>query len=104
MMNKYDLLENYLDELLPNPVCELNYFNDYSLLIAIMLSAQTTDKRVNEVTKVLFSKYDIFSLAKCQPKAIEEIIKSCGTSKRKSLYISKIANSLVNKYNGKVVI
>ena len=56
-MNKYELIEKYLDELIPNPVCELNYFNDYSLLIAIMLSAQTTDKRVNEVTKELFSKY-----------------------------------------------
>ena len=57
-MKKYELIEDYLDELIPNPKCELNYFNDYSLLIAIMLSAQTTDKRVNEVTKVLFGKYD----------------------------------------------
>ena len=57
MMNKYEVIENYLDELIPNPVCELNYFNDYSLLIAIMLSAQTTDKRVNEVTEILFDKY-----------------------------------------------
>ena len=56
-MKKYEVIEKYLDELIPNPKCELNYFNDYSLLIAIMLSAQTTDKRVNEVTKVLFEKY-----------------------------------------------
>ena len=45
---------NYLDELFPNPKCELNYNKDYELLIAVMLSAQTTDKRVNEVTEVLF--------------------------------------------------
>ena len=56
-MMKYKIIENYLDEVIPNPKCELDYFNDYSLLIAIMLSAQTTDKRVNIVTKELFSKY-----------------------------------------------
>ena len=50
-MMKYKILEDYLDSLIPNPKCELDYFNDYSLLIAIMLSAQTTDKRVNIVTK-----------------------------------------------------
>ena len=47
----------YLDELIPNPKCELNYNKDYELLIATMLSAQTTDKRVNGVTEVLFKKY-----------------------------------------------
>ena len=46
-----------LDEVIPEPKCELNYNCDYELLIAVMLSAQTTDKRVNEVTKVLFNKY-----------------------------------------------
>ena len=48
---------DYLDEILPNPKCELEYNKDYELLIAIMLSAQTTDKRVNKVTKVLFKRY-----------------------------------------------
>ena len=52
-MSKYEVIEKYLDELIPNPVCELNYFNDYSLLIAIMLSAQTTDIKVNKVNEVL---------------------------------------------------
>ena len=47
---------SYLDKLFPNPVCELNYSSDYELLIAIVLSAQTTDKRVNEVTDILFVK------------------------------------------------
>ena len=47
---------NYLNEIIPNPVCELNYEKDYELLIATVLSAQCTDKRVNEVTKVLFKK------------------------------------------------
>ena len=48
---------NYINELYPNAHCELNYTKDYELLIAIVLSAQTTDKRVNEVTKGLFNKY-----------------------------------------------
>ena len=49
---------NYLDSLFPNPNCELNYSKDYELLISVMLSAQTTDKRVNEVTSVLYKKYN----------------------------------------------
>ena len=48
---------NYLEELYPEAHCELKYNKDYELLIAIVLSAQTTDKRVNKVTPVLFSKY-----------------------------------------------
>ena len=53
-MDKIGFILNYFDELIPNPVCELNYNKDYELLIAVMLSAQTTDKRVNIVTKKLF--------------------------------------------------
>ena len=54
VMNK--LLE-YLEYLFPNPKCELIYQNDYQLLMAIVLSAQSTDKRVNSVTPIIFSKY-----------------------------------------------
>ena len=69
----------YLDELFPNPKCELNYNKDYELLIAIMLSAQTTDKRVNEVTEILFNKYDsLIKLKEAPLKDIEEIIKPIG--------------------------
>ena len=48
-------IEEYLDEIIPNPKCELNYNKDYELLIATMLSAQTTDKKVNQVTEILYS-------------------------------------------------
>ena len=62
MINK---IEEYLDELYPNPKCELDYSNEYELLINIMLSAQTTDKRVNMVTKELYAKYNsLVSLSK----------------------------------------
>lgn len=100
-MKSNEVLEK-LDEVVPNPVCELIYNKDYELLIATVLAAQSTDKRVNEVTKVLFSKYDIFSLAKENIKNIEDIIYPVGTYKRKAEYISVIAKRLVNDYDGKV--
>ncbi|MCI9279991.1 MAG: endonuclease III [Bacilli bacterium] len=93
---------DYLDELYPNPRCELEYNKDYELLIATVLSAQCTDKRVNMVTKVLFSKYNIFDLVNVPIKEIEKIIKPCGTYTRKALYIKEIAKSLVENYKGTV--
>lgn len=88
---------SYLDELFPNPICELNYNKDYELLIAIVLSAQTTDKRVNKVTKVLFNKYpSLESLSKADITDIENIIREIGTFRRKSIYIKNIAIKLVN--------
>ena len=101
MKNSKEILEK-LDKIVPNPVCELNYKKDYELLIATVLAAQSTDKRVNVVTKELFLKYDIFSLAKASIEDIENIIKPVGTYKRKSIYIIEIANKLVKDYNGKV--
>lgn len=89
-------ITNYLDELFPNPVCELNYTKDYELLLAIVMSAQTTDKRVNEVNKILFSKYKtINDIANADIKDIEKIIKPIGTYKKKSIYIKEIANKLI---------
>lgn len=84
----------------PDAKCELNYNKDYELLIATVLSAQCTDKRVNEVTKVLFEKYDIFSLANADKKDIENIIRSCGSYTKKSQYLISIAKSLVDNYHG----
>ena len=94
MINK---ILTYLDELYPEPKCELNYNKDYELLIAVMLSAQTTDKRVNKVTKVLFERYpSIKKLSKAKIEDIEEIIREIGTFKRKSQYIHDITTKLVN--------
>lgn len=87
---------SYLDELFPNPICELNYNKDYELLIAIVLSAQTTDKRVNKVTSVLFDKYkSLESLSKANISDIENIIREIGTFRRKSIYIKNIATKLI---------
>ena len=94
MMNR---LLNYLDELFPNPKCELNYNKDYEFLIAIVLSAQTTDKRVNKVTEVLFREYsDLVSLSRADISRIEDIIREIGTFRRKSIYVRDIALKLVN--------
>ena len=94
MMNR--VLE-YLDELYPNPRCELNYNKDYEFLIAIVLSAQTTDKRVNKVTEVLFNKYSsLKELSEASVIDIENIIREIGTFRRKSIYVKDIASKLVN--------
>ena len=84
----------------PDANCELNYNKDYELLIATVLSAQSTDKRVNLVTKELFSKYDIYSLANADLYDIEKIIKPVGTYKRKAFYIVEIAKRLINDCEG----
>ena len=89
-----------LDLMFSDAKCELVYNRDYELLIATVLSAQCTDKRVNEVTRVLFSNYDIYGLALSDKKDIERIIRSCGSYTKKSSYIIEIAKSLVENYNG----
>ena len=94
MKNK--LIFEYLNELNPNPKIELNYNKDYELLIAVMLSAQSTDKRVNEVTKILFERYpNLDLLSKANEEEISTIIRSVGTYSRKAKYLLSIANKLL---------
>ena len=101
MMKKNILLiNNYLDELIPNPICELNYQKDYELVIAVMLSAQTTDKGVNKVTSILFKKYNsLEKLAGSNIEDIKEIIKPIGNYNKKANNIIEISKILINKYN-----
>lgn len=97
-MNK---IESYLDKLFPNPKCELNYNKDYELLLATMLSAQTTDKRVNKVTEVLFKKYpSLKDLSEANIEDVIDIIKPIGTYKKKSKNLIEIANKLQEDHNG----
>lgn len=105
MMNRVEIIEDYLDELFKNPKCELNYNNDYELLIAIVLSAQTTDKRVNSVTSILFDKYDsLDKLMNADIKDIENILRPLGSFRKKALYVKEIARTLEVDYDGKVPI
>lgn len=102
-MTMLEVFTTYLDELIPNPVCELNYTKDYELLLAVMLSAQTTDKRVNQVTAVLFQKYPTLEVLKdAKLDNIIEIIRSIGTYHKKAMNIIQIAHRLVTEQNGKV--
>lgn len=97
------IIEKYLDEILPNPGCELTYNSDYGFLIAVMLSAQCTDKKVNLVTKPFFEKYQ--SLEEIDALSIEEIennIKSLGLYKNKAKNLKGIAHELLTRFNGKV--
>ena len=82
---KREFIMQYMDEILPNASCELIYHKDYELLIAVMLSAQTTDKKVNKVTEVLFNRYpSLDALKKAPLDVIEDIIKEVGLFKNKS--------------------
>ena len=102
-MNKVEVIENYLDEMFKDPKCELNYHNDYELLIAIVLSAQTTDKRVNSVTPVLFDRYNsLQKLMNADISDIESILRPLGSFRKKAVYVKEIAKTLFSKYDGKV--
>lgn len=93
----------YLDNLFPNPVCELNFEKDYEFLIAIVLSAQSTDKRVNSVTPILFSEYNNLKLLKeanlCD---LEKIIRPVGSFRKKAYYVKEIARILDEECGGVV--
>lgn len=93
-----DFFYDYLDELIPNPVCELNYTKDYELLLAVMLSAQTTDKRVNSVTSILFHQYpNLEALSKADKNDIMDIIRPIGTYSKKASNVIAIASSLLEQ-------
>lgn len=102
MMKNKEIVK-YLEEIIPDPKCELEYSKDYELLIATMLSAQTTDKRVNMVTMVLFKKYPTLEDLRDAPlEDLKEIIKPIGTFNKKALNIKKISKELIERSNGVV--
>lgn len=93
--NYSSLIISFLNELYPDAKCALDYSKDYELLIAVMLSAQTTDKAVNKVTPILFNKYqNLSSLKNASLDEVEDIIKFIGLYKNKAKNIIGIANRL----------
>ena len=87
----------------PSARCELFYSKDYELVIAVMLSAQTTDKSVNAVTPILFDKYpSLEELNKAPLSDIEEILKPIGLYKNKAKNLKGIVKDLLERFNGKV--
>lgn len=101
-MNSKEFI-NILDKLYPNPRCELNYNTHYELLVAVILSAQCTDKRVNIVTQELFKEYNtpakIITLTQEQ---LEDKIHSCGFYRNKAKNILSMSKELIERFDGKV--
>ena len=94
-------MQQYLDYLFPDPQCELIYHSDYELLIAVVLSAQSTDKRVNSVTPILFQKYPTLkALKEASLEDLENILRPIGSYHKKASYIKEIARIIVDDYQG----
>ena len=99
--DKVKIIVDYLDILFPDPKCELVYQKDYELLIAIVLSAQSTDKRVNMVTPVLFKKYpNVHLLSQADIHDLEDLLKPIGSYHKKAQYVQQIASLLDANYQG----
>lgn len=94
---------NYFDSIYKNPKCTLDYKNNFQFLVAVSLSAQTTDNKVNCVSKKLFRIYkNPLELSKANINDVEKIIKSIGLAKNKSKYIVSMSDDLVNRYHSRV--
>lgn len=92
-----------LDKLFPDPKCELEYDSHYQLLVAVILSAQCTDKRVNMVTKDLFAEYGTpEKMLMLSQGALEEKIHSCGFYHNKAKNILAMTRELIDKFGGQV--
>lgn len=92
-----------LEEIYPQTPIPLNHKSNFELLIAVLLSAQCTDERVNKVTPKLFKKANTpFKMAKMSTQTIYEIIRPCGLAPKKSSAISELSKIIIKKYDGKV--
>lgn len=93
----------FLDTHYPHVGCELLYRNDYELLIAVVLSAQTTDQAVNKVTPVLFDRFpSLVALADAPISAIESVIQTIGLYRTKAHHVKAIAQQLLSLHEGRV--
>ena len=102
---KQDVLEiiKAVDELYVNPKCELVFSSNYELLVAVILSTQCTDKRVNQVTSVLFKEYNTpEKMITLSQEQLEEKIRSCGFFHNKAKHILDCSKDLLDKYNGEI--
>jgi len=92
-----------LDQLYPQTPIPLKHEDPFTLLIAVLLSAQCTDVRVNKITPILFKRAgNVYDMAKIPVEEIEEIIRPCGLSPSKSKAIFNLSNILVEQHNGEV--
>lgn len=100
---KVTFVINTLNKLYPETPIPLNHKDPYTLLIAVLLSAQCTDERVNKITPLLFAKADNpYDMVKMSVEEIAEIIRPCGLTPMKSKGIYGLSQILIDKYNGEV--
>lgn len=97
------LVQQRLEELYPDPPIPLQHKDAYTLLIAVLLSAQCTDERVNQITPTLFAEADNpADMARLPVERIQEIIRPCGLSPQKSKAIARLSEILLQEHNGQV--
>ena len=100
---RVEIIMDTLEELFPNPAIPLDHINTYTFLIAVLMSAQTTDAMVNRVTPELFLLADNpYDMIKLSPEQILEIIRKVGLAPRKSKAIYDLSHILINQFSGKV--
>lgn len=103
LKQKYDVLIQYFAEHNPDAASELEFRNSFELIVAVVLSAQCTDKRVNIVTKGLFAQFPTpEAMAKAEVSEIQELIKSVSYPNNKAKHLSGLAKMLVSDFNGQV--
>lgn len=103
MKKSSDEILDVLNEMFPEAKCELHHETTFQLLVAVVLSAQTTDASVNKVTPALFEAYpDAYSLARADLKEVEQLIHQIGLYRNKAKNIIECAKQLVNEYEGVV--
>jgi len=101
--DRYAFVINYLSNKYPGAETELNYTNGYELLVAVILSAQCTDKRVNMVTPALFRQYpDYETLAKAKPEDVFKLINSISYPNNKSKHLVGMANQVLKEFKGEL--
>ena len=102
-MSNLQAIISKIDEIYENPKCELDFTSNYELLVAVILSAQCTDKRVNQVTKELFKKYNTpEKMVELSQEELENYIRSCGFFHNKAKHILDASKDLIEKYNGEI--
>ena len=100
---KANHIASILEKLYPRTPIPLEHQDYFTLLIAVLLSAQCTDKRVNKITPLLFERAsDAFSMISLSYDEIEQIIRPCGLAQRKSKNIKDLSQIIIDKYGGKV--
>lgn len=102
-MKHLDLITSYWDQLFPNPTSDLVYHNAFELLVAVMLSAQTTDKAVNKITPTLFCFYPtIETMKEAKIEHLESLMKSIGLYKTKAKNVKATAQLLFEQFHGAI--